>query len=81
MIKHEKPNKKPLYYYYAIAVLIVMLLNALLFPSIIQSGVKQVGYNTFLEMVDDGKVTQVKMEEENDRIIFVTEGGGKNPIL
>ncbi len=77
MIKHEKPNKKPLYYYYAIAVLIVMLLNALLFPSIIQSGVKQVGYNTFLEMVDDGKVTQVKMEEENDRIIFVTEEEGR----
>lgn len=76
MIKHDKPNKKPLYYYYIVAVLIVMLLNALLFPSILQSGVKQVGYNTFLEMVDAGKVTQVKMEEEKDRIIFVTEDEG-----
>lgn len=73
MMKEDKPNKKPLYYYYAIAVLIVMLLNALLFPSILQSGVKQVGYDTFLEMVDEGVVTQVKMEEEKDRIIFVTE--------
>lgn len=77
MIKQDKPNKKPLYYYYVIAVLIVMLLNALLFPSIIQSGVKQVGYNTFLEMVDEGIVTQVEMEEENDRIIFVTEEDGR----
>ena len=66
MIKQDKPNKKPLYYYYVIAILVVMLLNALLFPSILQSGVKQVGYNTFLEM-----------EEENDRILFVTEEDGR----
>lgn len=77
MIKQDKPNKKPLYYYYAIAVLAVILLNELLFPSIIQSGVKQVGYDTFLEMVDDGAVTQVEMDEENDRILFVTEEDGK----
>lgn len=77
MIKHDKPNRKPLYYYYVIAVLVVMLLNALLFPSILQSGVKQVGYNTFLEMVDEGIVTQVEMEEENDRIIFVAEEDGR----
>ena len=54
-----------------------MLLNALLFPSILQSGVKQVGYNTFLEMVDEGIVTQVEMEEENNRILFVTEEDGR----
>lgn len=77
MIKQDKPNKKPIYYYYVIAILVVMLLNALLFPSILQSGVKQVGYNTFLEMVDEGIVTQVEMEEENDRILFVTEEDGR----
>lgn len=77
MIKQDKPNKKPLYYYYVIAILVVMLLNALLFPSILQSGVKQVGYNTFLEMVDEGIVTQVEMEEENNRILFVTEEDGR----
>ena len=77
MIKQDKPNKKPLYYYYVIAILVVMLLNALLFSSILQSGVKQVGYNTFLEMVDEGIVTQVEMEEENNRILFVTEEDGR----
>ena len=77
MIKQDKPNKKPLYYYYVIAILVVMLLSALLFPSILQSGVKQVGYNTFLEMVDEGIVTQVEMEEENNRILFVTEEDGR----
>lgn len=77
MIKDDKPNKKPLYYYYAIVVLVVMVLNALLFPSMLQAGIKEVGYSTFLEMVDDGKVTQVEMEEEKDRIIFVTEEEGR----
>lgn len=77
MIDHDKPNRKPLYYYYAIALLVIMLLNALLFPSILQSEIKQVGYNTFLEMVDDGKVVQVKMEENNDRILFAAETEGQ----
>lgn len=77
MINHDKPNKKPLYYYYAVTLLIVMLLNALLFPSILHSGVKQVAYNTFLEMVDKGDVTQVQLEESKDQILFVTEEDGK----
>lgn len=77
MIKNDKPNRKPLFYYYAIALLIVMLLNALLFPSVLQSGIKQVGYNTFLEMVDEGKVTQVEMEEDNDRILFIAQEDGR----
>lgn len=77
MINHEKPDKKPLYYYYVVVVLIVILLNALLFPSVLQSRVKQVGYNTFLEMVDEGIVTQVEMEEEKNQIIFVTEDDGQ----
>lgn len=76
MINHDKPNKKPLYYYYAVAILIIILLNALLFPSILQSTIRQVGYNTFLEMVDDGKVVQVEMEEGKDRILFITEEEG-----
>lgn len=76
MINEDKPNKKPLYYYYAIAVIVVMLLNALLFPALVQSGIRQVGYSQFLEMVDEGIVTQVEMEEENDRILFVTEEDG-----
>lgn len=77
MINNDKPSKKPLYYYYVIALVVVMILNALLFPSLMQSGIKQVGYSEFLKMVDEGKVTQVKMEEENDRILFVAETDGQ----
>ncbi len=72
----EKPNKKPLYYYYAIAIVITLLLNALLFPAVLQSGVKQVGYNTFIKMIDNGQVTQVQVETEKDRILFATEEDG-----
>lgn len=77
MINHDKPSKKPLYYYYAIAVVVVMILNALLFPSILGSRVKEVGYSDFLQMVDSGVVTQVKMEENNDQIVFATEEDGR----
>ncbi len=52
----EKPSKKPLIFYYLIAMLVVMLLNALLFPSILQEEVTEVPYSQFLTMIDDGKV-------------------------
>ncbi len=72
-MNQDKPDRKPLYYYYVIALLVVMLLNALLFPSIIRSGVKEVGYDSFLSMIDEGIVTQVEMEEDKDQIVFVTQ--------
>ena len=43
-------------FYYLIAMLVVMLLNALLFPSILQEEVTEVPYSQFLTMIDDGKV-------------------------
>lgn len=79
MMNHDdkQPSKKPLIYYYFIVILVVMLLNALLFPSILQSRVKEVGYSTFLEMVDSGVVTQVAMEETDNQIVFTTEDNGQ----
>lgn len=79
MIEHndKKPSKKPFIFYYSIVLLIVMLLNALLFPSVLQSRVKEVEYSTFLEMVDSGKVTNVAVEEDANQIVFITEEEGK----
>ncbi|MCI5700066.1 MAG: ATP-dependent zinc metalloprotease FtsH [Lachnospiraceae bacterium] len=79
MIEHhdKKPSKKPFIFYYSIVLLIVMLLNALLFPAVLQSRVKEVEYSTFLEMVDSGKVTNVAVEEDANQIVFITEEEGK----
>lgn len=70
----KKPNKKPLIYYYTIALLVLMLLNALVFPSLMQTRVTEVPYSEFLQMVDDGSVTEVAIEEAEEQILFTTGG-------
>ena len=73
MIQSDKPNKKPLIYYYAVATIVILLLNALLFPSLLQRQVKEVGYSDFLKMVDAGKVTEVALEQDNEQIVFLAK--------
>ncbi len=68
----KKPNKKPLLYYYTIALIVLMLLNALVFPSLLQTRVTEVSYSEFLQMVDDGSVTEVAIEEAEEQILFMT---------
>ncbi len=70
----KKPNRKPLIYYYTIALIVLMLLNALLFPSLLQTRVTEVPYSDFLQMVDDGVVTEVAIEEDDEQILFTTGG-------
>lgn len=54
---HEKKNpNRPLIVYYIIALVVVMLLNALLFPQIERYSVKQVEYSEFLSMLDEGRL-------------------------
>ena len=77
MIQSGKPNKKPLIYYCALASIVLLLLNALLFPSLLQRQVLEVGYSDFLKMVDAGQVSEVALEQESEQIIFLatTEDG------
>ena len=60
-IKHDetKPPKKSWLYYYFIVLVVTMLLNALVFPTVIGRTVHEVGYDEFLQMVDAGQVEQV----------------------
>jgi len=61
---HEKKNpNRPLIVYYIIALVVVMLLNALLFPQIERYSVKQVDYSEFLSMLEDGKVKSVEIDD------------------
>ena len=56
MIKDSNQNRKPLVYYMAVAVIAIMLLNAFVFPMLLQRQVQEVGYSDFLKMVDAGQV-------------------------
>ena len=54
--KGAKNPKKPLIFYYAVMLLVLMMLNWLLFPSLLQRQVTEVGYDEFISMVDKGQV-------------------------
>ena len=71
MDSQNKAPKKPLIFYYLIAMLVLMLLNALLFPALLQTSVTEVGYNEFLSMVDDGKVEEVARDDTE--IVFTAK--------
>ena len=63
---HEKRKpRRNIFYYYAVTLLALILLNALLFPQLMQRQVLEVGYNEFLGMVEDGLVRQVAYEDGN----------------
>lgn len=67
-MKNRKNQKKPLIYYYIVATIVVLLLNAFVFPAILKSKIKEVDYGTFMQMLEDKKVSEA---EVNDRqIIF-----------
>lgn len=68
MQKMEKP-RKPLLFYYAIVLVVMILLNTLLFPRLMQPEVTQVDYGTFLTMLEDKKVAVAQVEQ--DVIYFV----------
>ncbi|MDY3906817.1 MAG: ATP-dependent zinc metalloprotease FtsH [Lawsonibacter sp.] len=64
----KKPSKKPLIYYYVMTLLILMLLNATLFPSVMKKQVQDVSYDVFMSMTYDQNVGQVQIE--GDEITF-----------
>ena len=67
----DKSPKRPLIFYYLIVMLVMLLLNALVFPYLLSSQVQEVGYNDFLKMVDEGKVKEVSLEEDAEQIVFI----------
>ena len=83
----KKPNPNGLnsfkgFFYYMIIILVMtVLLNGLVFPSALKSQVKEVGYNEFLTMVDNGQVEQVEKDDTNGEIVFITkDSNGKQQI-
>ena len=76
MLDNNKRSRKPLIYYVLIAGAIIMLLNAFVFPALLQRQVQPVGYSDFLKMVDAGQVTEVQLDENDRQLIFLARDGG-----
>jgi len=61
---HQKKNSKtPLIVYYIISLVVVLLLNTLLFPSIERYSVKEVEYSAFLEMLENDQIKAVEIDQ------------------
>ncbi|HCY79471.1 MAG TPA: cell division protein FtsH [Clostridiales bacterium] len=65
-----KSPKKPLMYYYTIVLILLLVFNFVAMPWISEHQIKEVDYNTFIEMVDKGQVSAVEIQQQNNRILF-----------
>ncbi|MDO5783250.1 MAG: ATP-dependent zinc metalloprotease FtsH [Eubacteriales bacterium] len=63
-LNSKKPEKRPLYVYYIIAVVIIILLNVFALPAISERSVKETDYTTFLKAVDRGKVYEATINSD-----------------
>ena len=67
-----KSPKKPLLYYYVVVLLVVMLFNFIAMPWISEHQIKDVDYNTFVTMTEQGEVGRVEIQEQSNRILFTS---------
>lgn len=67
-MKEVKTPKKPLVYYYGIVLIIIMIFNFLIAPMISRSQVEEVGYGTFMDMIEEGNIGVVEVEDS--QILF-----------
>ena len=70
-----KTPKKPLIYYYLVVLVVVMLFNVLAMPWLAEHQIKEVDYNTFVSMTEQGQVGQVEIQQQNNRLLFTSTDG------
>ena len=75
-MKQVQKPKKPLIFYYLIAVVVLVLLNFLLVPKITGRNITEVDYGTFLNMLEEKKVSAV--EVDGDSIYFTDKNEDPN---
>ena len=74
-MKEVKTPKKPLIYYYAVALIILSVLNFFVMPWLAEKQVKEVDYGTFMTMTEDKDVGQVEVQE--NQIVFTNKDNTK----
>ena len=77
----DNNKKRPMLYYYVMALLIIMLINTVIMPTFFSPKVHDVSYNSFMQMVDEGKLSKVEITDkriaalgkgEQEKEIYVT---------
>ena len=65
--------KKPLIFYYMVAMLLVMLFNFIAMPWLSQYQIQEVDYNTFVDMTEKGEIGRAEIQEADNRILFTSK--------
>lgn len=79
-VKNNSP-KRPVIFYYAIVLVVLLALNFLLVPWMSERSVKETGYNEFLSQVSAGNVTEVEVQEQNAVIYYKVNVNGRGRDL
>lgn len=74
-MKINKNPKKPLIYYYTIALVVLMLLNTFVFPTILKQQITEVDYGRFLKQIESGNVKKVEILDNQIAFISINEDG------
>ena len=74
-MKEVKSPKKPLIFYYGIALLAIVLFNVIVSPLLVKARVTEVDYGTFMSMIEQKKIGNVEVDD--DQIIFTDKDDAK----
>lgn len=88
MMNDNNGKKRPLTYYYMLMLVLILVFNSVIMPMFFNPKMKEVSYNNFLQMVDEGKVSKVEItdkrlaavDKNNEKEIYVT-GRVEDPEL
>lgn len=69
-MKEVKPSKKPLIFYYGIVLVVLLILNVVIPPMLSKYGTQEVGYDTFMKMIEEKDISRVQI---NDSEIIFTD--------
>lgn len=80
MMNDNNDKKRPLTYYYMLMLVLILVFNSVIMPMFFNPKMKEVSYNNFLQMVDEGKVSKVEItdkrlaavDKNNEKEIYVT---------
>ena len=73
-MRQVKKPKKPLIFYYCVVLLVMVLLNTIVVPSLLKTQIKEVDYGTFLTMLNDKEVDTAQVEDD---VIYFTDKAEK----
>lgn len=88
MMNDKNDKKRPLTYYYMLMLAVILVFNSVIMPMFFNPKMKEVSYNNFIQMVDEGKISKVEItdkrlaavDKNNEKEIYVT-GRVEDPEL